>query len=258
MSALLAAEWVKLRSLRSTPVLVALTFGLCAGLAYLIGRVFGAGYAQLPADRRERFDALFATFYSLTIGQLALVVLAVLLVSAEYSTGTIRASLTAVPQRGAFFAAKVSAGAVLATAIAVVTVPAMFAAAQAGLGPSLRLSLGGEGVGAALIGAALYLVLIFLFATGLALLLRGPIATLAILLPLLFLGSQGLGNIPGVKAVTQFLPDQAGMVIMHLAGQGDDPRFLRPYGPWGGLGIMALWTVAALVAGFVALRRRDV
>jgi len=79
-----------------------------------------------------------------------------------------------------------------------------------------------------------------------------------VLLPLLFLGSQGLGNVPGVKAVAQFLPDEAGMAAMHVVGPAGDPRFGRPYGPWAGLGIMALWTAAALLAGYFAMRRRDV
>jgi hypothetical protein len=78
-----------------------------------------------------------------------------------------------------------------------------------------------------------------------------------VLLPLLFLGSQGLGNVPRVKAVAQYLPDQAGMVVMHITGPAGDARFGRPYGAWPGLGIMALWTAAALLAGYVALRRRD-
>ncbi|MEU3457945.1 hypothetical protein ABZ671_30800 [Micromonospora sp. NPDC006766] len=47
------------------------------------------------------------------------------------------------------------------------------------------------------------------------------------------------------------------MVVMHLVGPGDDPRFARPYGPWTGVGIMALWTAVALLVGYVAVRRRD-
>ena len=209
MTALLSAEWVKIRSLRSTVVTVALTFALSAGLAYLFGLSFRTNFAHLPPDQQENFDPLLATFYSLTIGQLALVVLAVLVVTGEYSTGTIRASLAAVPRRGLFYGAKVLAGALVAAAVAVVTVLATFAAAQAGLGPHAT-TLGGRGVPVTIAGACLYLTLIYLFATGLAALLRSAIAALGVLLPLLFLGSQGLGNVPKVKVVTQFLPDQAG------------------------------------------------
>jgi ABC-type transport system involved in multi-copper enzyme maturation permease subunit len=256
MIALLSAEWIKLRSVRSTTWSVSLTVALSVGLAYLVGLSFRANFTHLPPAGRAGFDPLFATFYSLTIGQLALVVLAVFMVTGEYSTGTIHTSLTAVPRRGLFYAAKALTGALLAAAVAVVTVPATFAAAQAGLGPH-GTALDADGVPVAVVGACLYLTLIYLFATGLATLFRGAIPTLGVLLPLLFLGSQGLGNVPRLKTVTQYLPDQAGMVIMHIVGQANDPRFARPYGAWTGIGIMALWAATALLAGYLAVRRRD-
>ncbi|WP_030442181.1 ABC transporter permease [Actinoplanes subtropicus] len=256
MTALMTAEWIKIRSLRSTIWMLVLTVALSVGLAYLFGSSFRAGFDGMTAQARASFDPLFATFYSLTLGQLALVVLAAFVVTGEYSTGTISTSLVAVPRRGRFFGGKVLAGGLLAVAVALVTVPATFAAAQAGLGPH-GTTFTSAGAPEAALGACLYLTLIYLFATGVAMVLRGPIPTLALLLPLLFLGSQGLGNVPRVKAVAQYLPDQAGMVVMHLAGPAGDPRFGRPYGPWLGLGIMALWTGAALLAGYVALRHRD-
>lgn len=86
---------------------------------------------------------------------------------------------------------------------------------------------------------------------------RSWVCSLGILLPLLFLGSQGLGNIPKLKTVAQYLPDQAGKVTMHLTGPPGDPRFGHDYGPWTGLGILALWTTAALLGGYLTLRRRD-
>jgi ABC-2 type transport system permease protein len=256
MTALLSAEWIKVRSVRSTTWSASLTVALSVGLAYLVGLSFRTNFAHLPPDQQAGWDPLFATFYSLTIGQLALVVLAAFVVTSEYSTGTIRTSLTATPRRGLFFAAKVLTGALLAAAVAVVTVLATFVAAQAGLGPH-GTSLHARGVPVAVAGACLYLALIYLFATGLAMLLRSAIPTLGILLPLLFLGSQGLGNVPKLKTIMQYLPDQAGLVIMHLVGPANDPRFTRPYGAWTGIGITAVWTAAALLAGYVAVRRRD-
>ncbi|WP_203881126.1 hypothetical protein [Planotetraspora kaengkrachanensis] len=47
------------------------------------------------------------------------------------------------------------------------------------------------------------------------------------------------------------------MVVMHLAGPQDDPRWARDYGPWTGLGILVLWTALTLVGGLLVLRRRD-
>jgi ABC-type transport system involved in multi-copper enzyme maturation permease subunit len=257
MITLITAEWTKIRSLRSTIWTVTLTIALSAGLAYLIGFSFRSRFADLTQDQRDRFDPLFATFYSLTLGQLALVALAVLLVTGEYSSGTIRASLAATPRRNRFYTAKVLAGALLSLSVAVITVLVTFAAAQAGLGPH-GTSLGANGALTAAFGACVYLTLIYLLATGLAALLRNAIPTLGILLPLLFLGSQGLGNVPTLKTFTQYLPDQAGAVIMHLSGPAADPRFARPYGPWTGLAIMGLWTATALLAGYLSLRHRDV
>lgn len=241
---MLPAEWTKLRTLRSTFWTLLLTFAVCTGLAYLISR----GFRGMGRD----FDPLFPTFYSLTLGQLPLVVFGVMAVGGEYSSGSIRSSLAAMPQRGRFFAAKALAIAAVALAVSIVTVLATFFAAQAGLGPA-RAAWETR----AILGATLYLVLICLFASGVAMMLRSATISLAILMPLLFLGSQGLGNVPKVRLVTQYLPDQAGMVIMHLTGPAGDPQFGRDYGPWTGIGIMALWVAAALLGAYALLRNRD-
>lgn len=251
MTAALKAEWTKLRTVRSTvwTLLSALVIG--TGLAYLAGRSFRDSLTD-PTD----FDPLFATFYSLTLGQLGLVVFGVLVIGAEYSTGTIRATLIAVPHRGSLYLAKVFAATLTILGVAVVTVLATFFAAQAGLGP-LGVTLTGSGVPQAVVGATVYLVLICLFAFGLTAILRSTISVLVILLPLLFLGSTGVGNIPQIKDFAQYLPDQAGMVVMHLTAPDNDPNFGRDYGPWTGLGIVALWTAAALLGGFLTMRHRD-
>jgi len=247
----LRAEWTKIRSVRSTAWTLALTFAISVPLTYLVGLSFRGGI-----DEVQNHDPIFAAFYSLTLGQLPLVVFGVLLIGSEYTSGTIRVSLAAVPRRGLFYAGKVLAAAAVALCVSMVTVAANFAAARAALGP-YGPSFDTPGMPDAFIGACLYLPLICLFAVGLATMLRRPARTLAILLPLLFLGSQGLGNIPKVKTVTQFLPDQVGMVILHIAGQPGDPRFGRAYGPWTGLGLLVLWTAAALIGGYLVLRHRD-
>jgi ABC-2 type transport system permease protein len=249
LRAVFISELTKIRTVRSTAWTLLLTLVVSAGLAYLVGASFRG------ATRRENFDPLFSTFYSLTLGQLALVLFGVLVMSGEYTSG-IRASLTAVPGRGLYFAGKVLACALPAFCASLVTVPATFFSAQAGLG-TYGTSLGADGAAAAAIGACVNLTLICVFAMGVAAMLRSSTLSLAILLPVFFLGSQGLGNIPGLRTVTQYLPDQVGMVIMHLAGPQEDPRWARDYGPWTGLGLLVLWTAAALIGGFLVLRRRD-
>ncbi|MEV4758562.1 hypothetical protein AB0J86_26125 [Micromonospora sp. NPDC049559] len=248
---LVRAEWTKLRTVRSTAWTLLLALALCAGLGYFAGLSLGR-----DPDNASPFDPLFPTFYSLTLGQLAIVAFAVFAVGADYSSGTIRWALRAVPRRGVRYAAQLATiGLVLAVAAAVL-VPATFAAAQAGLG-SRRVGLDHPGAAQAVVGAWLYLVLVGLFAAGLTTLLRSATVSLCVLLPLFFLGSQGLGNIPKIRTVTQFLPDQGSWVILHLAGPPDDPRWARAYGPWSGMALVAAWAAAALLAGYLAQRRRD-
>ncbi|GII77909.1 ABC transporter [Sphaerisporangium rufum] len=244
------AEWTKFSTVRSTWWALGATVVLSAALGYLVALSLGGGRA------RGAFDPLFAAFYGLTLAQLALVTFGVTAVGAEYSAGTIRASLAAVPRRGVFYAGKVLAVALPAAGVSAVAAVAAFLAAQPALGPR-GVGLGAPGTVEALVGGCAYLTLICLFATGVTTMLRGSARALGILMPLLFLGSQGLGNMPQLKPVMQYLPDQLGMVIIHVSGPPDDPRWARAYGPWTGLALLVVWVTAALVGGYLVLRRRD-
>jgi ABC-2 type transport system permease protein len=63
--------------------------------------------------------------------------------------------------------------------------------------------------------------------------------------------------VPGPQRVIDYLPDQAGAVIMHLTAPGGG-RFGRPFGPWAGTAIMTAWVIAALACGYLRLARADV
>ncbi|WP_460916319.1 ABC transporter permease subunit [Plantactinospora veratri] len=252
LGAVLRAELTKIRTVRSTVWTLLPTFVVGVGISLLAGLSFGAQ----PPERQLGFDPLFPAFYGLTLGQLALVVFGVLVMATEYSSGTIRATLVAVPRRGRCYAGKILGTALFAGAVAVPTVLVGFFAAQAGLG-RYGVGLGAPGAGAAVIGGCLHLVLLCLFSLGVATMLRSPVRALAVLLPLFFLGSQGLGNVPGLRTVTQYLPDQTTWVILHLAGAQDEARWARDYGPWTGVALLALWTAASLLGGYLVLRRRD-
>jgi len=247
------AELTKIATVRSTAVTLTTALAVSVGIGVLAGTSF---HGEREEGGGPFFDPLFAATYGLTLGQIALVVFAVLTVGREYSSGTIRTSLVSVPRRGVFFGAKLLAAAVAMTGAALVTVVATFLAAQAALG-EYGISPTAPGAPSTMAGAVLYLLMIGLFAMGVTAMLRSSVAALGILVPILFLGSQGLGNVPRLKTVTQYLPDQLGAVAMHLSGPPDDPRWARDYGPWTGLALMALWTAASLLGGYLVLRRRD-
>ena len=253
---LVTAELTKIRTVRSMKWALLLTPVICVGLGYAVSLSLRVGFPRLPPRQRRDFDPLFAAFYSLSIGQLALVVFGATVTGSEYSTGMIVTSLTVAPRRGLFYTAKIAAGSLVAAGTALLTVVATFLAAQQALGPH-RASPAAPGTIQAMLGAWLYLTIICALAMAITAILRNSALALAIMMPLLFLDSQGLGNVPGLQRVIDYLPDQAGSVIVHLSGPGEG-RFSRPFGPWTGMAIMAVWTAAAVVAGYLVLARTDV
>lgn len=255
-AAAVRAEWVKIRTVRSTVWSLLLAFALCAGLSLLFGLTLRDGFDRMDEEARTNFDPVLAGFYSLTLGQISLVVFGVLLVTSEYSSGSIRASLTAMPRRGVFYGAKVLAGTLTALVFSLVTGFVTFFTGQTALGPH-GVSLGAPGVLRATLFAAVYLTLMCVFSMGVAAMLRSTALSLGIMIPLLFLDSQGFGNVPKVRTVAQFLPDQAGLVMMRVVEP--DPSFIsyRGFGPWTGLGILILWTATAVTAGGLLFCRRD-
>ena len=247
------SEWTKIRSVASTVWTLSLAVVVTVALGMLISALSKNEFDNMSAKDRLSFDPTFISFAGMTLGQLAMIVFGVLVVSNEYSTGMIRTSLAAVPQRGTFLFSKIAVATGLALAVGMVTSFVAFFLGQAMLG-SHRASIGDPHVLRAVIGGGIYMALIAVFSMGVAAMLRSPMLSLGILMPFFFLISNVLGNVSATKKIGRYLPDQAGSKIMQVVPRIDDDT---PYGPWGGLGIMALWVVAALAGGYVLLQRRD-
>ncbi|ANS68006.1 ABC transporter integral membrane protein [Streptomyces lincolnensis] len=247
------SEWTKIRSVASTVWTLSLAVVVTIGLGMLISALSKSEFDSMSRDDRLSFDPTFISFAGMSLGQLAMIVFGVLVVSNEYSTGMIRTSLSAVPQRGTFLAGKIGVATALSLLVGLATSFVAFFLGQAMLGEH-KAAIGDEGVLRAVIGGGLYMTLIAMFSMGVAAMLRSPMLSLGILMPFFFLISNILGNVDATKKIGQYLPDQAGSKIMQVVTPiGDD----TPYGPWGGLGIMALWVLAALIGGYVLLKRRD-
>lgn len=249
----LRSEWTKIRSVRSTVWTLGIAVLVTVALGMLICALAAKDFDAMPAGRRVAFDATNISFAGMGLGQLAMIVFGVLVVSNEYSTGMIRASLAAVPQRGTFLFCKLAVATALVFVVGLATSFAAFFAGQAMLGEHAA-RLGDPGVLRAVVGGGLYMTLIALFSMAVATMLRSPMLSLGVLMPFFFLISSILGNVEATRKVGRYLPDQAGQKVMQVVPPlGDDV----PYGPWGGLGIMVAWTVAALLVGYALLRRRD-
>ncbi|MFM9366723.1 ABC transporter permease [Streptomyces sp. Da 82-17] len=247
------SEWTKIRSVASTVWTLGLAVVVTVGLGLLISILAKNDFDNMSGRDRLAFDPTAISFAGMGLGQLAMIVFGVLVVSNEYSTGMIRTSLAAVPQRAAFLFSKIAVATALALVVAMVTSFIAFFVGQAAMGEH-RASLGDPGVLRAVLGGGLYMTLIAVFSMGVAAMLRSPMLSLGILMPFFFLVSSILGNVSATKKVGQFLPDQAGQKIMQVVSPLDDDT---PYGPWGGLAIMVAWVVVAVVGGYVLLKRRD-
>ncbi|MFG3253066.1 ABC transporter permease subunit [Streptomyces sp. NPDC048172] len=251
-SRVLRSEWTKVRSVRSTVWTLAIAVVVTVGLGALICVLTNNEFDDMSTRDQLTFDPTYVSFAGMGLGQLAMIAFGVLVVSAEYSTGMIRNSLGAVPQRGTFLLCKVIVVGLLVLVVGMVTSFVTFFLGQSLLGDH-GASLGDDGVLRAVIGGGLYMTLIALFSVGIAFILRSPLLTFGILMPWFFLVANILGSVSATKKVAQYLPDQAGTAVMSVVPETLD----RPYGPWEGLLIMVAWTVVALVAGYVVLKRRD-
>ncbi|MFI8002535.1 ABC transporter permease [Streptomyces sp. NPDC086010] len=253
--AVLNSEWTKIRTVSSTTWTLVSAFAVTVAIGAALSAVLNSQFDDLSDAERATFDPTFVGFSGLILGQLAMVVFGVLVVGTEYSSGMIRTSLAAVPQRGTFLFSKIAVAGVLATLVGLATSFVTFFFSQALLGDH-STDIGAPNVLRAVFGGGLYMGLIAVFSMGVATMLRSSILSLGILMPFFFLVSQILSAVPGAKNVARYFPDQAGSEITQVVpdAMNSDPA---PYGPWGGLGIMVLWVIAALAGGFLVLKKRD-
>ncbi|MFB7514088.1 ABC transporter permease [Streptomyces sp. NPDC056144] len=254
-TAVLQSEWTKIRTVSSTVWTLASAFLVTVAMSAALCALMKSTFDDLSEAEQATFDPTFVSFSGMILGQLAMVVFGVLVVGTEYSSGMIRTSLAAVPQRATFLFSKVAVAGGLALLVGLATSFLSFFLGQALLGGH-RASITDDNVLRAVIGGGLYMGLIALFSMGVAAMLRSSMLSLGILVPFFFLISQILSAVPKAKEVAKYFPDQAGAKIMQVVPNAMDTDE-APYGPWGGLAIMLVWVVAALLGGYVVLKERD-
>jgi ABC-2 type transport system permease protein len=251
------AEWTKLRTLPGTGWLLLAAAALTAAVGAIAANAVGcpAGICQI--------DPAKVSLTGIDLGQTIVAIVAVTVISGEYSTGMMRVTLTATPGRWRVLAAK---GAVVGAATLVTGAVAVLASVLAGgllldrhgLTPAHgyeALSLGDGSVLRAAAGSVLYLGLIALLSLGVAAAVRDSAVAIGVVLALLFLFPI-LSNVitsPGLhRHLEQLSPMTAGQYI-----QATTNLRSLPLTPWQGLGVLAAWTAGAMLAGALLLRFRD-
>ncbi|MFJ3927595.1 ABC transporter permease [Streptomyces sp. NPDC090022] len=238
----LRSEWIKIRSLRGTFGALIAVLVATVGIQTLTAALTGSGEEGAMGD-----DPLLAAFYGINFGQIAAIAFGTSAFAAEFHNGALRTTLSAVPGRTRFYLSKVAVIGALAFLTGQVTGVVTFFAGQALMGEH-AIGIGDPGAVRAVFGSGCYLVLMALFAAGLTALLRSGTAVLSLLIPFVLVVPFVVGATAG--GIAPYLPDRAGQTVMRSAAQGDP-------GHWGGLGVLALWAVAAVACGWIAVRRRD-
>ncbi|MBD8061951.1 ABC transporter permease [Oceanitalea stevensii] len=253
----LHGEWVKLLSLRSTWWMVAVTAVTMTLLAVGVAPTADELVAYGAETGAEAHGAELVVV-GFQVGMVTLAVLGALLMTGEYGTGMARSTFAAVPTRLPVLAAKGTALAaltVLTTALSLVTATLASAPAlsEHGLVPRLDQAHTWQAFG----GVAFFFVAVALIALGLAAVVRHTAGTITAVLGLLLLvpGVLQLVAVDWVQDLVSLMPVPAAVAFIGTSGLMWTNELLSP---WQGVAVVTGYAVLAIVAGAVALRRRDV
>ncbi len=252
LASVLRSEFCMLRSVRSTFWALAAAVLFNVFLAALLA-AFLPG--RLSAHEKAALDSVRVSLGGLHLSQVAIGLLGVLAVTSEYSSGMIRATLAAVPQRRLMLAAKtlVFAAAALTTGIGASFAAYLIFQAFLPTGDALRTSLTDPGVLRAVTGAGLFLAVLGLLGFGLGAVIRSSAGAVAALFGLLFVPTLLVTLLPQSwqDAIGPYLPMNAGDAIYTVRHQAHTLE------PWAGFGVFCLYAAAALAAGFILISHRD-
>jgi len=256
---LLQAEWTKLRSLRSTWIIVSLAIVLSIGFSAIIALTSGLTHDSWSDSVRDAFDPVLTTNSGSLFGSILLVVFGVTAVTGEYGTGMIRTTFIGKPQRLQVFAAKTTVVALLGLAITIISVPGMFLVSQPifrhyGL-PTASLT---DGETARII-ATITLTQMLNYALipfAVAWLLRSAASAITVGLGFLWLPWMLAPVLPEwAKAnIVRYMPDVAANSLSGIY-KSDAPQWLSAT---PATIVMMTWVVGLLVAAAYTLNRRDV
>jgi hypothetical protein len=254
------SEWTKIRSVRST------YWSLAAGIIFSIGfGVLSCGivahhyqkYSGAELQRQlmqDNFDPVSQAMSGVILGQLAVAVLGVLVVSSEYRNRMIRTTLTALPRRGRMLLAKVAVFGALAVVVGeITTFASFFIGMRLFDSQSLSVSLGDSGVLRAVAGTGLYLALAGILGLGLGLIIRHSAGAITAIIGCLLV-------VPILAtAIPQPWQDRIGQMLPFSIGeQASSIRDLGGHlSPAVGLLFFAIYGAIAIAIGAWLLQRRD-
>ena len=252
-TAALHSEWTKLRTVRSTVWSLVFAALATVGFGVLLTALEVSRWGHRSITEVTGFDPLLYSFAGLNVAQLAVGVLGVLVMTSEYSSGCIRLTFGATPQRRLLLLAKVSTFSAVVASVSLVSCVTVFFICQALLAPKhAGVSIFDPDVLRAVIGGAFHLVLIGAIAVGLGAALRRTAGAIAVLFAVLLIvpGLVQLLPSPWNNDITKYLPNSGGASMSAVV------YFPNLLSPLGGFLLLTGYAVGTLaIASFVLVHR---
>jgi ABC-2 type transport system permease protein len=250
----LRSEFTKIRSVRSTYWTMLVLLVVCIGIGALVTSLTAGHWNSAGPGQRAGFNPTRNSLVGLYFGQFVIVVLGALTITAEYSTGMIRTSLTAMPRRGIFYPAKAAVFTVIALVIGLITSFGAFFLGQALLSSAhIQTTLGAPQVLRAVIGGGLFIAVTGLFAFGIGALVRHTAAAISIAIGVLFVVPIIVNFLPTSwnNDIVRWLPSEGGLAIWNPHQQAHE------WSAWPEFTVFLVYTAVLLIAGFIFFRNRD-
>lgn len=238
MRDVLSAEWLKIRTTRSTRFVLLAVMAI-AVLGMLLAYAWGQTWEGMSPESRTRLSDASIEDTTAPLLHFCLAVLGVLIITGEYATGAIRTSLTVAPRRLSVLASKASVVGVIALASGLLVTFSTYLVSHEVLGsrgfPGYSATFEEELPG--LVQASVLAMVVAIVGLGLGTVLRSTAGALFAIAALVFI----------VPVLVGFLPDP-------WDGRLGSLMLLNMPHPLVAIG----YVVAALGAAAVAILHRDV
>jgi ABC-type transport system involved in multi-copper enzyme maturation permease subunit len=248
------SEWTKIWSVRSTFWTLLTLIISTVGISILASWGTSTHLSQMNATDRANLDVTYQSMGGLSLGQLAIAVLGVLIITSEYSTGGIKTTLTAVPNRIRVLLAKGIVFAIIATIVGVITTfGAFYASMPFWAHQHLAVDVGDPGVLRAIIGGGLYVLASGMFGFALGAVIRHTAGAITAAVALLLIAPPLTNLLPGSwgDTVTKYFTSNAGSRVAAVVNVPDQAT------PWVGYLAITIWWVVPLLFGAWLMRTRD-
>jgi len=250
----LASEWIKFRSVRSTYLVLLIAAVAAVSIGYLVTHSDATHWAAMSAQAKAAFDPVDDSFAGLGIAQLALGALGVLAISSEYTTGLIRATFASAPRRRAVIAAKAAVvGAASLLAGELIAFATFFTGQWALSAQHLDVTLAHPGALRGVLAAGIYLAVMAWVGLGLGAVIRHTAGAITAMVGVVFLLPMIINALPAPWNV------RIGKFTLNLAAQQTIAQHPHPgyFSAGPSFLIVAGYAAAAIAAAAFMITSRD-